>query len=247
MRLGLHVPSFTWPGQPASIGPTLAEIARTAEDAGFTSLWVMDHFFQLQLIGSPDEPMLEAYATLSYLASLTTRVKLGALVTGVIYRYPGVLIKTATTLDVLSGGRSYFGIGVAWNEHEAHGLGIPFPSLKARFEQLEETLKLAHQMWRDDTQPYQGKHYQLAEPINHPQPISRPRPPILIGGGGEHKTLRLVAQHADACNLLGQLGPEELRRKLEILRSHCEAVDRDQHRPSSTRWDDAEPRDRALP
>jgi F420-dependent oxidoreductase-like protein len=227
MRIGLQVPSFSWPGQPATIASTLAEIARTADDAGFASLWVMDHFFQIHMVGPADEPMLEAYSALSYLAGVTKRVKLGALVTGVIYRYPGVLIKTATTLDVLSGGRSYFGIGAAWNEQESRGLGVPFPPLKDRFEQLEETLKIAHQMWRDDTQAYHGKHYQLAEPINHPQPLSTPHPPIMIGGGGEQKTLRLVAQYADACNLFARLGSDELRRKLEILRGHCEAVGRD--------------------
>ncbi|HEX6288801.1 MAG TPA: LLM class F420-dependent oxidoreductase [Herpetosiphonaceae bacterium] len=226
MQIGLQVPSFTWPGQPATIGPTLAEIGRAADNAGFASLWVMDHFFQIPVIGSPDEPMLEAYAALSYLAAVTRRVKLGALVTGVIYRYPGVLIKTATTLDVLSGGRAYLGIGAAWNEHESRGLGVPFPPLKERFEQLEETLKIAQQMWRDDTQPYQGTHYQLAEPLNRPQPLSRPHPPIMIGGGGEQKTLRLVAQYADACNLFGRLGIDELRGKLEVLRRHCDAVGR---------------------
>lgn len=226
MQIGLQVPSFTWPDQPATIGPKLAEIGRTADDAGFASLWVMDHFFQIQMVGAHDEPMLEGYSALSFLAGVTRRVKLGTLVTGVIYRYPGVLIKTATTLDVLSGGRSYLGIGAAWNEQEARGLGVPFPPLKERFEQLEETLKLAHQMWRDDITPFEGKHYQLAEPLNHPQSLSKPHPPIMIGGGGEQKTLRLVAQYADACNLFGQLGNDELRRKLEILRGHCETVGR---------------------
>lgn len=226
MRIGLQVPSFSWPGQPATIGPKLAEIGRTADDAGFASLWVMDHFFQIQMVGPPDEPMLEGYSALSFLAGLTKRVQLGTLVTGVIYRYPGLLIKTATTLDVLSGGRAYLGIGAAWNEQESRGLGVPFPPLKQRFEMLEEALKLAHQMWRDDTSPFEGKHYQLAEPLNRPQALSRPHPPIMIGGGGEQKTLRLVAQYADACNLFGRLGADELRRKLEILRGHCEAVGR---------------------
>lgn len=226
MRIGLQVPSFTWPGQPATIGPKLAEIGRTADDAGFASLWVMDHFFQIQMVGPHDEPMLEGYAALSFLAGLTSRVQLGTLVTGVIYRYPGVLIKTATTLDVLSGGRSYLGIGAAWNEQESRGLGVPFPPLKERFEMLEEALKLAHQMWRNDTTPFEGKHYQLAEPLNRPQALSQPHPPIMIGGGGEQKTLRLVAQYADACNLFARLGADELRRKLEILRGHCESVGR---------------------
>ncbi|HEY0738326.1 MAG TPA: LLM class F420-dependent oxidoreductase [Herpetosiphonaceae bacterium] len=226
MRIGLQVPSFTWPGQPATIGPKLAEIGRTADDAGFASLWVMDHFFQIQMVGPHDEPMLEGYSALSFLAGLTKRVQLGTLVTGVIYRYPGLLIKTATTLDVLSGGRAYLGIGAAWNEQESRGLGVPFPPLKERFEMLEEALKLAHQMWRDDTTPFEGKHYQLAEPLNRPQALSQPHPPIMIGGGGEQKTLRLVAQYADACNLFARLGADELRRKLEILRGHCESVGR---------------------
>lgn len=226
MRIGLQVPSFSWPGQPATIGPKLAEIGRTADDAGFASLWVMDHFFQIQMVGPHDEPMLEGYSALSFLAGLTKRVQLGTLVTGVIYRYPGVLIKTATTLDVLSGGRAYLGIGAAWNEQESRGLGVPFPPLKERFEMLEEALKLAHQMWRDDTTPFEGKHYQLAEPLNHPQALSQPHPPIMIGGGGEQKTLRLVAQYADACNLFARMGTDELRRKLEILRGHCESVGR---------------------
>ncbi|HEY0605167.1 MAG TPA: LLM class F420-dependent oxidoreductase [Herpetosiphonaceae bacterium] len=226
MRIGLQVPSFSWPGQPATIGPKLAEIGRTADDAGFASLWVMDHFFQIQMVGPHDEPMLEGYSALSFLAGLTKRVQLGTLVTGVIYRYPGLLIKTATTLDVLSGGRAYLGIGAAWNEQESRGLGVPFPPLKERFEMLEEALKLAHQMWRDDTTPFEGKHYQLAEPLNRPQALSQPHPPIMIGGGGEQKTLRLVAQYADACNLFARLGADELRRKLEILRGHCESVGR---------------------
>jgi alkanesulfonate monooxygenase SsuD/methylene tetrahydromethanopterin reductase-like flavin-dependent oxidoreductase (luciferase family) len=152
---------------------------------------------------------------------------LGALVTGVVYRYPGILIKSVTTLDVLSGGRAYLGIGAAWNEQESRGLGVPFPPLKDRFEQLEEALKLAHQMWSDNPAPFTGKHFQLAEPLNRPQPVSRPHPPILIGGGGEKKTLRLVAQYADACNLFARAGLEAIRDKLTILRRHCDAVGRD--------------------
>jgi F420-dependent oxidoreductase-like protein len=166
------------------IGPRLAEIARTAEDAGFASLWVMDHFFQIGMVGPPEDPMLEGYSALSYLAAVTRRVQLGTLVTGVIYRHPGILVKTATTLDVLSGGRAYLGIGAGWNEQESRGLGVPFPPLKERFEQLEEALQIAHQMWSDDRRPYTGKHFQLADPLNHPQPLARPHPPIMIGGGG---------------------------------------------------------------
>jgi F420-dependent oxidoreductase-like protein len=226
MRIGLQVPSFTWPGGSAAIGERLAEIGRTADDAGFASLWVMDHFFQIGVIGPPEEPMLEGYSTLSYLAGVTKRVKLGTLVTGVIYRHPGILVKTVTTLDVLSGGRAYLGIGAAWNEQESRGLGVPFPPLKERFERLEEALRIAHQMWAGDRSPYNGKYYQLADPLNSPQALTKPHPPILIGGGGEQKTLRLVAQYADACNLFARAGNDVLRQKLDVLRGHCEAVGR---------------------
>jgi F420-dependent oxidoreductase-like protein len=226
MRIGLQIPSFSWPGGASEIGARLAEIGRTADDAGFYSIWVMDHFFQIGVIGPPEEPMLEGYSALNYLAGVTKRAKLGTLVTGVVYRYPGILVKTATTLDVLSGGRAYLGIGAAWNESESRGLGVPFPPLKQRFEMLEEALQIAHQMWKDDRSPYDGKHYQLADPLNHPQPVSQPHPPIMIGGGGEQKTLRLVAQYADACNLFARMGADVLRQKLDILRGHCEAVGR---------------------
>ncbi len=226
MRIGLQIPSFTWPGGSTEIGPRLAEIAKTADEAGFYSLWVMDHFFQIEVIGPPDDPMLESYATLSYLTGITQRVRLGALVTGVTYRHPGILIKTVSTLDVLSGGRAYLGIGAAWNERESVGLGVPFPPLKERFERLEETLQIAKQMWSGHTGPYQGQHYQLAETINSPQPLSQPHPPILIGGMGENKTLRLVAQYADASNLFAFAGNEALRQKLDVLKGHCEAVGR---------------------
>ena len=228
MRIGLQVPSFTWPGGAAQIAPRLADIARVAEDAGFYSLWVMDHYFQLEgMIGPASDPMLEGYSTLTYLAALTKRVKLGTLVTGVIYRYPGILVKTATTLDVLSGGRAYLGIGAAWYEREAIGLGVPFPPLGERFERLEETLQIAHQMWSEDDGAYAGKHYQLAETLNSPQPLARPRPPIMIGGMGEKKTLRLVARYGDACNLFARAGSEVLRHKLDVLKGHCDDVGRD--------------------
>ncbi len=226
MRIGLQLPSFSWPGGAGEIGARLAEISRTADDAGFYSIWVMDHFFQIGMVGPPEEPMLEGYSALSFLAGVTKRAKLGTLVTGVIYRYPGLLVKTATTLDVLSGGRAYLGIGAAWNEPESRGLGVPFPPLKQRFEMLEEALQIAHQMWKDDRSPYNGTHYQLADPLNHPQPVSQPHPPIMIGGGGEQKTLRMVAQYADACNLFARMGADVLRQKLDILRGHCEAVGR---------------------
>jgi F420-dependent oxidoreductase-like protein len=226
MRIGLQVQRFDWPGGPAEIGARLAEIGRTADDAGFASLWVMDHFFQIGVVGPPELSMLEGYTTLGYLAGVTKRVQLGTLVTGVIYRHPGILIKTVTTLDVLSGGRAWLGIGAAWNEQESRGLGVTFPPLKERFEQLEETLRIAQQMWRDDRSPFEGRHFQLADPLNHPQPLARPHPPIMIGGGGEQKTLRLVAQYADACNLFARLGADALRGKLDILRHHCDEVGR---------------------
>jgi F420-dependent oxidoreductase-like protein len=226
MQIGLHVTSFAWPGGADRIGETLASIGRTADDAGFASISVMDHFFQMEQMGGPAQPMLEAYAALAYLAAAARRARLGALVTGVVYRHPAVLVKTVTALDVLSGGRAFFGIGAAWYEREARGLGIPFPPVKERFERLEETLRIARHMWSGASEPYRGKHYQLAEPLNLPQPTSRPYPPILIGGGGEQKTLRLVARYADACNLFASAGPEALRHKLEVLKRHCDALNR---------------------
>jgi F420-dependent oxidoreductase-like protein len=225
MKIGLQIPNFTWPGGPAKIAATLANIARSAEDAGFYSVWLMDHFFQISMIGPPNHDMLEGYNGLGYLAAVTHKVKLGTMVTGVIYRYPGILIKTVTTLDVLSGGRAYFGIGAAWNEAEARGLGTPFPPIGVRFEQLEEALQIAKQMWSPNNGPYQGKHNQLQETLCVPQPVSRPHPPILIAGGGEKKTLRLVAQYGDGCNLYGPL--ETVRAKLAILKQHCSALGRD--------------------
>jgi F420-dependent oxidoreductase-like protein len=225
MKLGLQIPSFTWPGGAPEIGPTLTEIARTADSAGYDSIWVMDHFFQIRGVGAAEEPMLEAYTTLGFLAAHTQHARLGTLVTGVTYRYPGILAKIVTTLDVLSGGRAWLGIGAAWNEEEHVGLGVPFPPLAERFERLEETIQIILQMWSDNDGPFEGKHYKLGRTLNSPQPLSTPRPPILIGGSGERKTLRLVAQYADACNLFA--GPEQLPAKLDVLRRHCDAVGRD--------------------
>lgn len=227
MRVGLQIPNFTYPGGPQQLGNKLAEIARTADEQGFHSLWVMDHFFQIPVIGPPENEMLEAYSTLAHFAAVTERVKLGTLVTGVVYRHPGILVKTVTSLDVLSGGRACLGIGAAWNEHESTALGIPFPSVAERFERLEETLQIAGQMWSDDNGAYEGKHYKLAQTLNSPQPLSQPHPPILIGGGGEKKTLRLVAQYADACNLFARMGADVVRHKLDVLRRHCDDVGRD--------------------
>ena len=233
MKIGLQIPNFTYPEGPKELGSKLAEIARTADDAGFSSIWVMDHFFQIGSrdrsmgLGPAEDEMLEGYSTLSYLAGITKKATLGTLVSGVVYRHPGILVKTVTTLDVLSGGRAYLGIGAAWNEREARGLGIPFPSVKERFEQLEETLEIAKQMWSDSNGAYSGKHFQLAETLCNPQPLSKPHPPILIGGSGEKKTLQLVAKYADACNLFARMGTEVVHSKLEILKKHCEEVGRD--------------------
>jgi len=226
MKIGLQVPCFTWPGGPTEIAKRLADIGKAADDAGFASLWVMDHFFQIEMVGKVEEPMLEGYSALSYLAAVTKSVRLGTMVTGVVYRHPGILVKTATTLDVLSGGRSYFGIGAAWNERESRGLGVPFPAIKERFERLEEALQITKQMWSGQVGPYDGKHYQLAETLNSPQPISEPHPPILIGGMGERKTLRLVAKYADACNLFVFAGIDVLRHKLDLIRRYCDEIGR---------------------
>ncbi len=224
MQLGLQVSSFTWPGGPESIGPTLARVARNAESANLASLWVMDHFFQIASIGPPEQEMLESYTTLAYVAGITERIELGALVTGVTYRHPGILLKTVSTLDVLSGGRAWLGIGAAWFEEEHRGLGVPMPPLATRFQQLEEVLQLARQMFADDQSAFRGEHFQLERPMNHPAPLRRP--PILIGGSGEKKTLRLVARYADACNLF-DFGPEGITKKLDVLKAHCAEVGRD--------------------
>lgn len=229
MKIGLQIPVFTWPDTPDNLGPKLAEIASTADQVGFASLWVMDHFFQLDGMGfgKAEDPMLEAYSTLGFMAGVTKQIRLGTLVTGVNYRDPGFLVKTVSGLDVLSGGRAYLGIGAGWYEREAKGLGLPFPPLAERFERLEETLQIAKQMWSGEVSAYDGKHYQLAEPINNPPPLSKPHPPILIGGSGEKKTLRLVAQYADACNLFTFGGTAEIPHKLDVLKRHCEDVGRD--------------------
>lgn len=223
MRLGLSCARFTWPGGDAAIAERFATLARNADEAGVHSLWVMDHFWQIGVNGPPEEPMLEGYGALSYAAALTSRITLGTLVTGVIYREPGLLVKQATTLDALSGGRAVFGIGAGWNEEESRGLGFPFPPLAERFERLEEALRIALQMWSDDEGAFEGKHYTLARTLNVPQALSRPHPPILIGGSGEKKTLRLVAQYADACNLFEN---SDVRHKLDVLRGHCDRLGR---------------------
>jgi len=226
MKIGLDIADFTWPSGPGKLGSTLGDIARTADQAGFDSIWVMDHFWQIRMNGPEHHEMLEGYSALAYIAAVTKRAKLGTMVTGVVYHNPGILAKTVTTLDVLSGGRAWLGIGAAWNEAESRGLGIPFPAIKERFERLEETLQICQQMWegkRGSEKPFRGEHYQLERPLNSPQSLTRPHPPILIGGGGEKKTLRLVAQYADATNLFPT---PEIPRKLDILREHCRAVGR---------------------
>ena len=222
MKLGLHIADFTYPNGPAGLADDLSRVAVAAEEAGFARISVMDHVWQISVIGPPEHEMLEAYTTLGYLAARTSRVELLAWVTAVSYREPGMLAKLVSTLDVLSGGRALLGIGAAWNGEEASGLGLPFPDTAERFERLEETLQICLQMWSDDDGPYQGRHYRLGRTLNVPQPIRRP--PILIGGGGEKKTLRLVARYAQACNLFA--GPE-LPRKLDILREHCRTEGRD--------------------
>ena len=224
MKLGLHIANFTWPEGAPKLATTFAEIATAADEAGFDRISVMDHLWQIGPIGPPEEAMLEAYTALGFLAGHTRRAKLLTLVTGVVYRDPGLLAKAVTTLDVLSGGRAMLGIGAAWNEEESRGLGLLFPPTAERFERLEEALRICRQMFDGDETALEGRHYRLGRPLNSPGPLSRPRPPILIGGGGEKKTLRLVAQYADACNLFPV---PDLERKLDVLRAHCDAVGRD--------------------
>jgi F420-dependent oxidoreductase-like protein len=224
MELGLHVSDFTWAGGPPRVAADLTRIATAAEDAGFAKLSVMDHVWQIGHIGPPEHEMLEAYTTLGYLAARTSKIQLLAWVTAVVYREPGLLAKMVTTLDVLSEGRAWLGIGAAWNAEESHGLGLPFPPTAERFERLEEALQICLQMWSGDDKPYAGKHYTLDRTLNSPAALTRPHPPILIGGSGERKTLRLVAQYAQACNLFS--GPD-LEHKLDVLRGHCDAVGRD--------------------
>ena len=233
MKLGLQVNRFSWPDAPASTGATWRAVARDADQCGLASLWVMDHFFQIGVVGPPEMDMLEGYTALSHAAAVTERIELGTLVTGVTYRHPGILIKTVTTLDVLSGGRAWLGIGAAWNEEEHRGLGVPYPSTRERFRLLEDTLQLAHRMFADDDSPFEGQSIRLERPLNRPQPVRRP--PIMIGGGGEKRTLRLVAQYADACNLfdLG-LGPDGIPRKLDVISEHCDDVGRDYDEISKT-------------
>jgi F420-dependent oxidoreductase-like protein len=233
VKLGLHYWNYSIPSDPAEMAATLSETARIADEAGFSGFSVMDHYFQMEHAGSAAEPMLEAYTTLGHVAAMTERMTLGVLVTGVMYRHPGLLAKIVTTLDVLSGGRGRLGVGASWYEREQVGLGVPVVPVAERFERLEETLQICLQMWSDDNGPFNGRHYQLAETLCVPQPLSRPHPPILVGGGGEKKTLLLVARYADACNVFGS-SPADVAGKLDVLRSHCEAEGRDYDRIEKT-------------
>jgi F420-dependent oxidoreductase-like protein len=219
MELGLQIPNFTWPNGAAALGADLAGVARSADECGFQYLAVMDHFFQIGVVGPPEMEMLEAYTTLGFLAAHTQRARLLTVITGVHYRAPGLLAKAVTSLDVLSGGRAIMGIGAGWNEEESRGLGFPFPPLGERFELLEETLEFLLQMWSDDDAPFRGKHIHADRLLNSPPALTKPHPPILIGGGGERKTLRLVAKYAQACNVFNT---PDLEHKLHVLREHCE-------------------------
>jgi F420-dependent oxidoreductase-like protein len=242
MELGVHFMNFSGLGGDTQLGPKLAATAQAAEDAGFTLLTMMDHWFQMEGFAPPQEPMLEGYTSLGFVAGKTRRLTLGLMVTGVTYRHPGLLAQIVTTLDVLSEGRAMFGIGAAWYQREHEGLGVPYPPISERFERLEETLQICRQMWSDNDGPYEGKYYQLAETICSPRPIQTPGPTILIGGGGEKKTLRLVARYGDACNLFA-LGYDEVSRKLDVLKAHCETEGRDYDEIKKTMNFAGDPRD----
>lgn len=227
MKLGVQLNSFDWTGGPERFGRNIADIGRVAEEAGFDRIGVADHVWQHPIMGGPEANEPECYTTLAFMAANTERIGLTAMVSGVHFRHPAVLVKAVSTLDVLSGGRACFGVGSGHYEEETHGLGIPFPPQRERFEMLEETVQIALRMWsgdRGDERPFEGKHYQLERPLNLPQSISRPHPPIMIAGDGEKKTLRLVARYADACSL--RPGPQ-VPDKLGVLRRHCETEVRD--------------------
>ncbi|MFA7482863.1 MAG: LLM class F420-dependent oxidoreductase [Vulcanimicrobiota bacterium] len=225
MKIGLQIPNFTLAGGSEALSRYLREVARRAEEGGFASLWVMDHFFQIPHLGPVEREMLESYTTLGFLAACTSRIELGTLVTGVTYRHPGVLAKTVATLDVLSGGRAWLGLGAAWFEREHRALGIRFPTVRKRFEMLEETLRICRQMWSDDNGPFEGEHYQLQETLCVPRPLRQP--PLMIGGMGERKTLKLVARYAQACNFFEHAGLKTLKSKLEVLKQHCQSLGTD--------------------
>jgi F420-dependent oxidoreductase-like protein len=228
VRISLAVTDFSWPGPPTEIAARLGEVARAADEGGLDTLWVADHLLQADPNSRPEAEMLEAYATLGFLAARTERIRLGAMVSPITVRPPALLIKAVCTLDVLSGGRAWLGLGAGYEHDEARFMGLSRPPLPERFERLEETLRLAARMFSGDESMFEGRHYRLERPISSPAPLSRPRPPILVGGMGERRTLRLVARYADACNLFDI--PDEgrtIRRKLEVLARHCEEVGRD--------------------
>jgi F420-dependent oxidoreductase-like protein len=226
IRLGLQIPSFTYPGVPDdALFERVSDIATTAEESGFDSVFVMDHFYQLPLLGPPTLNMMECYTLLSALAARTTTVQLGALVTGVTYRNPAVLAKQVTTLDVISRGRAILGIGAAWFEQEHEGYGVPFPTAGERLDRLEEAVQICRAMFTEDVATFDGRHHRVKDAINNPRPIRPDGIPIMVGGGGEKRTLRIVAEHADMCNLFGT--PDEVRHKLDVLGGHCERAGRD--------------------
>ncbi len=233
MKLAVHFANMTFPGNTAPLAQILADTARAADEGGVSTMTLMDHYFQISNVGPAENAMMEGYTSLGFLAGQTRNLRLGLLVTGVTYRYPGLLAKIVTTLDILSNGRAMLGVGAAWYEREHHALGVPYPPTAERFERLEETLQIVRQMWSDDDGPYNGKHYQLAETMNHPQVISQPHPPILIGGQGERKTLRFVAQYADACNLF-LTDPAGIQHKLDVLKRHCDDAGTDYDRIEKT-------------
>ncbi|MFD1827259.1 LLM class F420-dependent oxidoreductase [Mumia zhuanghuii] len=227
MDVSLHLPRFDVPGGAAAIAPTYAEVGAIADGGGLRALSVMDHYFQMEhYAGGAPDPMLEAYTTLAFLAARTERVGLQVLVTGVPYRHPGLLAKIVASLDVLSGGRAGLGIGAGWYEREQRGLGVPVWPAGERLARLEETLQIVVQMFGDDDGPYEGRYYRLAETLCSPKPLGPV--PVMVGGGGERKTLRLAAQYGDACNLFAQpgYGTDGVAHKLAVLREHCDAVGR---------------------
>jgi F420-dependent oxidoreductase-like protein len=225
LKFGLQHPNFTFDGQGAEVVEKLRTLAQKAESLGFDSFWVMDHFHQIQNVGQPQEPMLEGWTTQAVVAGLTEKIKLGTLVTGIVYRHPSVLAKIGATLDVLSKGRLFMGIGAAWNVEEARAYGIPFPPVGERMQRLEEAAQIITKMWTEERTSFTGKFYQLSDAYCNPKPIQKPHPPIMIGGSGERRTLKIVAKYGDACNIFGSV--ETVRQKLGVLREHCHLVGKD--------------------